>query len=226
MSSAKPSRASLRSVLAERKILIVNLAKGILGGEAARLFGALIVTGLWQAATQRASLPVDERPTFMAYLDEVQDLLAVPVPFDEMLSQGRKYGLALNLAHQNLGQLTPEVREAILANAHSKVTFRIEPSDARVIARSFEPLLSAEDLQSLGAYEAAAIIGLEQGGVARPVTLKTLPPPEPVDSAEWVTAISRRLYGRPADEVEAALRARQEPTEPPPAPVGRKRRTS
>ena len=70
-------RITLSRVLAERKILIVNLSKGILGGEASRLFGALIVTGLWQAATQRASLSVDERPAFMAYLDELQDLLAV-----------------------------------------------------------------------------------------------------------------------------------------------------
>ena len=219
-------RITLSRVLAERKILIVNLSKGILGGEASRLFGALIVTGLWQAATQRASLSVDERPAFMAYLDELQDLLAVPVPFDEMLSQGRKYGLALNLAHQNLGQLTTEVREGILANSHSKVCFRIEPSDARVMARTFGPALKEDDLQALGAYEVAAIVGLEDGGTARPVTVTTMPPPEPVDSAEWVSAISRRLYGRPSDEVEAELRARQEPPRPPAAPVGRKRRAS
>ncbi len=224
LGQARP-RITLSSVLAERKILIVNLAKGILGGEAARLFGALIVTGIWQAATQRATLEVDQRPTFMVYLDELQDLLAVPVPFDEMLSQGRKYGLALNLAHQNLGQLDGEVREAILANSHTKISFRVEPSDARVMARTFEPFLDAQDLQAMGAYEAAAIIGLERGGVAPPVTFRTLPPPQSVDSAEWVTAISRRLYGTPADEVEAELRGRQLPPQPPSAPVGRKRRS-
>ena len=74
-----------------------------------------------------------------------------------MLSQGRKYGLALNLAHQNLGQLSAEVREAIIANSHTKITFRTEPSDARVMARSFEPLLAADDLQALGAYEVAVL---------------------------------------------------------------------
>ena len=119
-----------------------------------------------------------------------------------------------------------EVREGILANSHSKVCFRIEPSDARVMARTSGRHFKEDDLQALGAYEVAAIVGLEDGGTARPVTVTTMPPPEPVDSAEWVSAISRRLYGRPSDEVEAELRARQEPPRPPAAPVGRKRRAS
>jgi hypothetical protein len=90
LGQAEP-RITLAEVMADQRILIVNLAKGVLGAETSRLLGALVVTGLWQAATRRASLAVDARPTFMAYLDELQDLLAVPVPFDEMLSQGRKY---------------------------------------------------------------------------------------------------------------------------------------
>jgi hypothetical protein len=225
LGQAQP-RITLTDVLADQRILIVNLAKGILGGEVARLFGALVVTGLWQAATERASLAAAERPVFMAYLDELQDLLAVPVPFDEMLSQGRKYGLALNVAHQNLGQLTTDVRDAILANAHSKLTFRLESGDARVMARSFEPLLAASDLQDLGAYEVAAIVATEHGSTARPVTVLTSPPPPATGSAARVLVASRRAYGRPAGEVEAALRARQARPPVPSGPVGRVRRSS
>ncbi len=78
-------RISLATAMTERKILIVNLSKGLLGQEAARLLGALVLTGLWQATTARTVLPASRRPVFMAYLDELQDLLAVPIPFDEML---------------------------------------------------------------------------------------------------------------------------------------------
>lgn len=218
-------RVSMSSVLANERILIVNLAKGVLGLEAARLLGALVVTGLWQAATERATLPIEQRRTFMVYLDELQDLLAVPVPFDEMLSQGRKYGLALNLAHQNLGQLTTEIREAILANAHSKLTFRMEPSDARIMARSFEPSLTAEDLQALGAFEAAALVALERGGLGRPVTLTTQPPAAPVGRATDALAESRRQFGRPASEIETALRDRHTTRRPGTTAIGRKART-
>ncbi len=224
LGQAEP-RITLSSVLADQRILIVNLAKGVLGVEAARLLGALVVTGLWQAATERATMAAEDRTPFMVYLDELQDLLAVPVPFDEMLSQGRKYGLALNLAHQNLGQLTPDIREAILANAHSKLTFRMEPSDARIMARSFEPSLTAADLQALGAYEAAAVVALERGGLGRPVTLTTQPPTNGTGLAGKALAASRRSFGRPAEEVEAELRARSTPRRSSRAPVGRKART-
>lgn len=215
---------TLRQIMAERKVLIVNLSKGILGQEASQLLASLVVVGLWQAATERARLPIDKRPVFMAYLDEVQDLLALPGGvFDEMLAQGRKFGFALNLAHQNLGQLTSAMREAILANAHSKIVFRVEPSDARTLAHNFSPYLNAADLANLPARSVAAVVGLDDGGAARPVTLTTPPPPTPTGHTELVRQSSRDSYARPLTEIEAELRRRITP-EPSSGPLGQKPR--
>jgi hypothetical protein len=214
---------SMRSIMAEGKILLVNLPKGLIGSETATLLGCLVLTSLWQAATERAELPVAERRPFSLVVDEVQDFASAPIPWDEMFAQGRKYGLSLSVAHQNLKQIPLELREAILANARSQVLFTLSPADAKVMAQGFEPALTAADLQSLDAYSVAAAIALDDGSTARPVTLKTPRPPVPSGNAARVKQASRENYARPRADIEEALRRRVRKA--PKAPVGRKPRS-
>lgn len=215
---------SMRRLLAERKILLVYLPKGLIGSETATLLGCLVLTALWQAATERARLPLDQRHPFGLNVDEVQDFGAAPIPWDELFAQGRKYGLALTVAHQNLQQLPTDLREIILANARSKAVFALSSSDARVMERLFAPALSARDLQALDAHTIAATVALDNGGTARPVTLRTPPPPPALGSAESVRQASRANYARPRAEVEAALRRQLTSRPRVTAPVGRKPR--
>jgi hypothetical protein len=200
------------------------LPKGLIGSETAKLLGCLILTALWQAATERARQPQAERRPFGLYVDEVQDFAAAPIPWDEMFAQGRKYGLALTVAHQNLEQLPKELREIILANARSKAVFALSASDAKVMERLFTPALSAADLQALDAYAIAAQVALDNGSTARPVTLRTPPPLTPLGSREQVRHASRQSYARPRADIEAALRAAVATGNRTTAPVGRKRR--
>jgi hypothetical protein len=216
---------SMQRLMAERKVLLVYLPKGLIGSETAQLLGCLILTSLWQAATERARLPSAQRTPFGLYVDEVQDFAAAPIPWDEMFAQGRKYGLALSVAHQNLDQLPRELREVVLANARSKAVFALSASDARIMERLFAPALTAADLQALDAYAIAAQIALDDGSTARPVTLSTPPPPASLGSREQVRHASRLNYAKPRAEVEAILRQMMRPTRPT-APVGRKRRDS
>jgi len=210
--------------MAEQKILLVYLPKGLIGSETATLLGCLVLTSLWQAATERAGVSMAERHPFGLYVDEVQDLAAAPIPWDEMFAQGRKYGLSLTVAHQNLDQLPKELREVMLANARSKAVFALSPTDAKVMERLFGPALTAADLQALDAYSIAASIALDDGGTAPPVTLTTPPPPSPAGVATAVREGSRRRFARPRAEVEANLRRQVERPRPPAAPVGRKPR--
>jgi hypothetical protein len=213
---------SMQRLMASRKILLVYLPKGLIGAETAQLMGCLVLTSLWQAATARARLAVSQRHPFGLYVDEVQDFAAAPIPWDEMFAQGRKYGLALSVAHQNLAQLPRELREVVMANARSKAVFALSASDAKVMEHLFAPALTAADLQALDAYSVAAIVALDNGSTARPVTLTTPPPPVPLGSRQQVKRASRLNYARPRAEVETALRQAARPT----APVGRKRRPS
>jgi hypothetical protein len=222
MGQARPA-TSMRRIMAEDKILLVNLPKGLIGAETATLLGCLVLTALWQAATERASLAVADRRSFGLYADEVQDFAHAPIPWGEMFSQGRKYALAVTVAHQNLDQLPKELREAILANARSQVLFGLGPADARVMARAFEPYLTAADLQALDVHSVAARIGLDDGSTARPVTLQTPPVPRPNGNSAAVRRASRHHYARERAAVEADLRQQ---VAGPSGPVGRKRRAS
>jgi Type IV secretion-system coupling protein DNA-binding domain len=216
---------SMQRIMRERKLLLVHLPKGLIGSETATLLGCLILTSLWQAATERAGLPPHERTPFGLYVDEVQDFAAAPIPWDEMFAQGRKYGLALSVAHQNLDQLPRELRAVILANARSKAVFALSAADAKHLEPLFAPALTAADLQALDAYSIATSVALDDGGTARPVTLTTPPPLEPIGSAAAVRRASRSGYARPRAEIEAALRAQASGPQPPAAPVGRKPRS-
>jgi hypothetical protein len=215
---------SMQRLMAERKVLLVYLPKGLIGTETAQLMGCLVLTALWQAATERTRLPAAQRFPFGLYVDEVQDFADAPIPWDEMFAQGRKYGLALTVAHQNLEQLPKELREVVLANARSKALFALSATDARVMERLFAPSLSAADLQALDAHSIAAQVALDDGGTARPVTLTTPAPPLPLGSREQVACASRTIYARPRPEIEAELRQKLVRPTRVAAPVGRRRR--
>jgi hypothetical protein len=193
--------------------------------ETAQLLGSLVLTSLWQAVMERASLPSAKRTPFGLYVDEVQDFASAPIPWDEMFAQGRKYGLALTVAHQNLDQLDLELREVVLANARSKAVFALSATDAKAMERLFAPALTAADLQALDGYSVAAQVALDDGGTARPVTLTTPAPPASLSNAEQVRRASRHHYAEQRSEIETRLRAQMllQPARPT-APVGRRRR--
>jgi hypothetical protein len=217
---------SMRSLMAQRRVLLVHLPKGLIGAETATLLGCLVLTALWQAAAERAALPKSQRDPFGLYVDEVQDFADAPIPWEEMFAQGRKYGLALTVAHQNLDQLPRELREVVLANARSKAVFSLSASDARKLEPLFAPALSAADLQALDAYSIAALVALDDGSTARPVTLRTPSPPKGRGCAGDVRRASRNNFARPRQEIEAGMRSRvRSASQASSTPVGRKPRS-
>lgn len=203
------STISLERVIENRQVLLVSLAKGVLGEDAASLLGAAVIARLWQATQARAPLPAMQRHPVFCFIDEFQDYLRLPTPLGDVLAQARGYGLGLTLAHQHLGQLPREVRQAVLANARSKVVFQTSAADARILARELGPELAPEDLQSLGAFEAYLAAAADRR-VLPPVSIRTRPLGPPTGLADQIRARSRKRYGRPAEEVDAAIRARAE----------------
>ena len=211
---------NLGEVLRENRILVVSLAKGVVGEEGAALLGSLLVARLWQAVTARAADDSSSRRPVCCYLDEFQDLLHLPTKLGDVLAQARGLGFGLTLAHQHLGQLPTALREDVLANARSRVIFQSAATDAKRLSREVTPYLSAADLQNLGAYEVA--LSLSAGGqVVPPATGRTEAAPPARGTLDQVRARSRERYGRDAAEVEAAIRARRTP-KPHPGGIGRR----
>src|SRR5437879_1730725 len=141
----------LRQVMDEGKILLVNLAKGKIGEDTAALLGAMLVTKISLAALSRADVPEGNRRDFYLYADEFPTFTTSG--FAGMLSEMRKYRLGLVLAHQYLSQLDETVRDAILGNVGSVISFRIGLTDALLLEKEFYPELRAIDFVSLPNYE-------------------------------------------------------------------------
>jgi hypothetical protein len=56
------------------------------------------------------------------------------------------------LAHQYLSQLDEDLKDAILGNVGTIVSFRVEPEDAEILAKELYPKFSATDLMNLPNY--------------------------------------------------------------------------
>lgn len=140
-----------RTIMDEGRVLLVNLAKGSIGEDTASLLGGLIVTSIGLAAFTRTDKPAAARRPFWLYVDEFQNFTTLS--FATMLSELRKFGVGLVLAHQYLDQLKPNIREAVIGNAGTLISFRLGANDARDIAREFSPIFKPDDLLRLENHE-------------------------------------------------------------------------
>lgn len=144
------SSFDLREVIDSGKILLVNLSKGRIGEGPASLLGSLLLSSLAFTGLQRTDIGEESRRDFYVYLDEFHTFSTLSLA--TMLSELRKYKINLILAHQYLSQLEPEIRDAVLGNTGTIVSFRVGSSDAPVIARELAPRFEATDLIGLPNY--------------------------------------------------------------------------
>ncbi|MGH9917352.1 MAG: type IV secretory system conjugative DNA transfer family protein, partial [Nitrososphaerales archaeon] len=204
---AKPA-LNMGEVLRSGKVLLVSLATGLLGEEAAALLGALVVAELWHSVLARAGQPSGNRRSVMAYLDEWQHFVHLPTPMAQVLAESRSLGLGMALAHQEMHQLPDEAKYAVLANARSRIVFQLPAGDARLIEREFGGVFTADDLQGLGSFEVVTQL-FANGATQPPATGQTRPLPPPCSDPDEIRAQSRTHYGVDRNEVETAIRARQ-----------------
>jgi len=167
------NRLRLRRVMDERRILVINMAKGVIGEDSAKLLGGLLVTALGLAAFSRADTPPAERRPFFLYVDEFQSFTTLSVA--NMIAELRKYGVGLVLAHQYLHQLEPDVRHAVIGNAGTLITFRLGAEDAALIAQELAPRFTNEDLLLLGNHYIYVKLMID-GSPSMPFSAITLPP--------------------------------------------------
>jgi hypothetical protein len=169
------------------------------------------VARTWQAAARRARLPQNARPDAGLYIDECQNFLTLPYPLEDMLAEARAYRLAVTMAHQNLAQLPPDLREGISANARSQVIFSVSPEDARILERHTAPVLTTHDLSHLGAYQAAA--RLVAGSAEMPAfTFRTDPlPPAVPGRARLIRRAARAAHSGTAVKIPPAGTAGTDP---------------
>ncbi|PIR82470.1 hypothetical protein COU20_02430, partial [Candidatus Kaiserbacteria bacterium CG10_big_fil_rev_8_21_14_0_10_59_10] len=214
------STFDLRKMMDERKIFIVNLSKGRMGETNAALLGSMLTVKVYLAAMSRAEEPAArlmQLPRSYFYVDEFQSMMNEA--FADILSEARKYKLALTLANQYIEQMEENVRNAVFGNVGTLVAFRVGPFDAEVLKTVFEPTFHAEDLINLGIGQIYLTLMIDGVG-SPPFSAETIPPIETpsVSYREDIAQYSRATYGRSRAEVEALINKRQLEFAMPPKP--------
>lgn len=199
------SSIRIREIMDQGKILLVNLAKGQLAEPNARFLGMVLLAKIQAAALARSHLPLSKRRTFFLYVDEFQSVATEN--FVLMLSEARKFGLALTLANQFLSQIKDQrILQSINGNVGTQICFRVGREDADLLEPQFAPFFDKFDLTNLpnrNAYVRTTV----DGKSVTPFTLETILPQQPSsnDTAREIVNASRQKHGRAKAEIEKEL---------------------
>lgn len=201
------STIDFRKVMDEKKILIINLSKGLIGPENMRLLGGMLVTKIYLAAMSRANMSDEQMkrmPACYMYVDEFQNF--ANESFAEILSESRKYKLALTVANQYIEQMTEEVRAAVFGNIGTLVSFRVGAPDAEYLEKEFAPVFMADHLVNLGFTQNYLKLMIDGIG-SKPFSSSSLPPIIRPDNSyvEDIVAFSREHYTVAKSSIEEKI---------------------
>ncbi len=204
----KENKIDISKLMNEQKIILINLSKGRLGEENSSFLGSIFLTKIKQAGMERAGMPESARKDFYIYVDEFQNV--VTQTFENILSEARKYGLNLTMAHQYVGQIIPKVHQAVLGNCGSIISFRIGGDDAVKMKPEFSPLFDVKDMINLAVGEiyVKMTIDGESYDPFSAETLKVLPPTHPSYRQEIIDA-SRRKFSISKDAAAELIAAEE-----------------
>ncbi|OGG67937.1 hypothetical protein A3C95_01425 [Candidatus Kaiserbacteria bacterium RIFCSPHIGHO2_02_FULL_56_30] len=200
------SSFKFREVIDTKKILLINLSKGRLGERNANLLGLIVVGKLFMAALSRADNPRAAHAPFYLYIDEFQNVTTDSIP--GILSEARKYRLALTVAHQFLKQIEEKTRDAIFGNVGSLAVFRVGEEDAEFFAKQFAPIFKALDFVNIE-FRNCYLKMLAHGVPQKPFNVVT---PDVLEGneaqIEELKQLSAVTFGRDRATVEAMIRER------------------
>ncbi|HQM15935.1 MAG TPA: type IV secretory system conjugative DNA transfer family protein, partial [Candidatus Woesebacteria bacterium] len=200
-----------RKAMDEKKIILCNLSKGVLGEEDAKFLGLILVPKILTAAMSRADVPQEQRHDFFLYVDEFQNYATED--FAVILSEARKYKLNLVVANQYVGQIEEDIKNAVFGNVGTMVAFRVGVTDANFLQHEFVPTFNEADLTNIEKYH---------------IYMKTIVNNEPVPPfsvslekdmekikaqmnpklAEMIKQLSRLKYGKDRAVIEEEMKIR------------------
>ena len=198
------SSINMKEIMDNKKILIMNLAKGRIGEDYSALLGAMLITKIQLAAMGRVDIPEEERKDFYLYVDEFQNFATES--FADILSEARKYRLDLIVAHQYITQLEEPVRDAIFGNVGTIISFRVGAADAEFLEKEFEPVFMMNDIVNLSKYD--IYLKLMIDGVAGDAFSATSLPPiiaTEKNNLEKIIKVSRERYSSKREVVEEKI---------------------
>lgn len=206
------SSFNFRDLMDNQKILLVELSKGVIGEMNAYLLGMIIVGKILMASLSRADMSASDRKDFYLYIDEFQNFTTNSVC--QILSEARKYGLNLVIAHQYIGQLSKgsdsAIKDAVFGNVGTMLSFKVGSEDAGFLVKEFAPVFNEFDLINVD-KGAACLKLLVDNTATRPFSIKTIWPILGVPRKEMIAKIktlSRLKFGQDKRLVEMEINRR------------------
>jgi type IV secretory pathway TraG/TraD family ATPase VirD4 len=202
------SSFNLRDIMDNKKILLVNLSKGLTGELNSKLLGMIFVMKFQMAAMSRSDIPdIDDRVDFCLYVDEFQNFSTDS--FADVMSEARKFRLNLIVANQFTTQLTDEIRAAVFGNVGTIVAFRIGQDDTGPLKQYFQPTFDEDDLLRLPTGD-TIVRTLVNGVPTAPFSMTTLMPQGHTNPklGEALKQLSAAKFGRPKAEVDEEITRR------------------
>ena len=160
------STIDLRETILEGGILLVSTAQGAVGRDVSALVGASLLNLVDSVIREQESLPLEKRRGALVVVDEMQSMPGVD--YESMLSELGKYGASFILATQSLAKLddlSPTMRDTILANVGCLAVFQVAGSDARQLVWELgKERVSEDDIVSLPVHHCyvRATVGTER----------------------------------------------------------------
>lgn len=189
-------------------IILIALGVGRLH-DAARLAGGLLISSIQAAIMARDEQPEAQRVPAHLYVDEFECMASDK--FEEIVAEGRRFGVGLTLSHQNLSQLPLSLRQVLRNNVHTQVYFQTGAPDAIELAKEIGHGKGSDEvratLMSQGTGEAYLVRRGQRS--ARMRTLRSGDPQITDDQIRQVRATAFDIYGRPSASVEQELRERE-----------------
>lgn len=204
------STINFEEILADRKILICNFSKGLLGDDTSTLFGTTVLAKLQTASLRRARIKAENRTPFFLYVDEFQNFATMS--FVQMLSEARKYKLFLVMAEQSTSQQDQQrLVDIILANAGTVVVFRSgSPTDERLVLPLFSPYIEQGEIANLPSFNFYVRIAAVHSQEPMSGITVLLDNAGSEENANSVVLSSQRLYAKKI-EVKAKIVKQAEP---------------
>ena len=160
------STIDLRRTILDGGVLLVSTAQGAAGRDVAALIGASVLNLVDAVIREQGALPPEQRHGALVVVDEMQSMPGVD--YESMLSELGKFGASLVLATQSLAKLddlSPTMRDTLLANIGCLCVFQVAGSDARQLVWELDrDRVSEEDIVSLPVHHAyvRATVGSER----------------------------------------------------------------
>jgi len=194
------SAFDFRDIMDNKKILLVNLAKGRLGDINANLIGLILVGKILMAALSRVDSIGSAIAPFYLYIDEFQNITTPSIA--TILSEARKYKLSLFIAHQFIAQLSDDIKSAVFGNVGNMIVYRVGADDAEYLAKQFEPVFTASQIMNIDNFNFYVKM-LVRGKPSKPFNVEASRPPAPTGiDISTIQELSYLKYGRNRDEVQ------------------------